>query len=73
MAKSNLFEWEYLFGLWFNCPSSFKLAQAIFYSLYKNIQCSPQRERKFFLLVELHRWDYWASIDMNKSSKYIKM
>ena len=68
---------HFLFGRLFKgvnfSPLFFQLAQVIFHSLDKNSQCSPKRERIFFLLVALDRWDYWASINMKKSSKYFEM
>ena len=56
---------------WFNIPSSFNLAQAIFDTLDKSTPCSPKREQKFVLLVALDRWDYRAYIDMEKFCKKV--
>ena len=54
-------------------PLLFNSAQVIFHTLDKNSQCSPKHEPKCVLLVALDRRDYWASIDMNKLSKYFEM
>ena len=73
MAKSNCLNGSTYSDCWFNFPSSLNLAHVIFHTLDKNSQRSPKRERKFVLLVALDRWDYWASVDMNKFTKYFEM